>query len=113
MFGTLALAAAILFVVLALARLRGSAPAVIATGVPVAAALAALFAVLHWSAIADSRWLVGGVLLIAALALSLIKANRTLAIVALILGILGAALFGVAIASPARPALVLTPATTA
>lgn len=100
MFGTLALAAAILFVVLAVARLRGTRLKVLVAGVPLAAALAAVFALLHWSAVTDTRWMVGGVLLVAATGLSLGRGNRALAIVAIVCGVLGAALFAVATARP-------------
>ena len=108
MFATLALAAAVLFVVLAIARLRGTPLKVLAAGVPLAASLAAVFALLFWSASHDSRWLVGGVLMIGALGLSLGRPNRTLAIGAVILGLLGTALFGVATASPMRVPVVAT-----
>ena len=111
MFGTLALAAGVLFLVLAIARLRRSPLKVLAAGVPLAAALAAVFALLHWHGTGDTRWMVGAVLLAAALGLSLGRGNRTLAIVAVICGVLGTALFGIATAKPmAVPTSALTAA---
>lgn len=101
MTGTIAIVAAILFVVVALYRLAPAAPAQLRHLQLVLALVAGLAGIAHWHMILDSRWLVGGVLLVGAAVPGWIAGNRRgVAIAALVLGLLGAGLYGLAAANP-------------
>lgn len=99
MLGTLALAAAVVFVVLAVVRLRGSAPPSLGTAALVVALVAGGLALARWQGGTDSRWLVAAALMVGGGALTLAKGNRALAIGAIVCGGLGAALVALAMAT--------------
>lgn len=101
MTATIALIAALSFVAVALYRFGTAAPGVMRT-VQLALGLAAgLFGIAVWRASIDSRWLVGGILLLGAgLPGWLAGTRRKLKVTALVLGICGAALYGVATLHP-------------
>jgi len=102
MSATIALVAALLFVAVALYRLARSAPVALRHGQLVLALAAGLLGILTWRTTGDTRWLVGGVLLIGAAVPGWVAGKRRgVAIAALILGLLGTALYGVAAAKPA------------
>lgn len=100
MIQTIALVAAIGFALVALWRL-GPAP-MWAPKLQLALTLAAgLFGIAAWGVTQDSRWLVGGVLMFGGgLPAYLARGRTALIIVSLVCGLLGAALYGIATASP-------------
>ena len=101
MSAAIALIAAIAFVAVALYRLAAPGPAPVRHVQLALALVAGVFGIIWWRASGDTRWLVGGVLLIGAAVPGWVAGNRRgVAIAALILGVLGTALFGIATAKP-------------
>lgn len=101
MIGTIAIVAALAFVGSALYRLAPRAPRSVRTVALVSALAAGGLGLAHWSMIHDSRWLVGGLLLLGAAYPGYAAGNRrALAIAALACGVLGAGLYGIAASNP-------------
>ncbi|SOB79375.1 hypothetical protein SAMN06297144_0515 [Sphingomonas guangdongensis] len=108
MFGTLALFAALLFVASALFGLTRRPHASLPLAQLILALAASALGILHWRASGDTRWLVGGVLLLGAAVPSWAsRGRRAVLIAAIVCGLLGTALYGAASASPKKP---VTPA---
>jgi hypothetical protein len=100
MTGTIALAAAGLFVALALFRLSAGAPTLAGRLAMVATFVAALFGAARWQSGAGSRWIVGSLLLFLALPVTAFSArSRNLTLAAAGLGLVGAALYAIASAT--------------
>ncbi|URW75417.1 hypothetical protein M9980_12900 [Sphingomonas donggukensis] len=113
MLGIVALVAALIAVGTALYRLSAGAPPALRTVQLVAALVAGVLGILWWHGTGDSRWLVGGVLLIGAAVPGHVAGKRRgVAIAALILLVLGVALYGIAVTRPMAPQLVLSRAAT-
>ena len=101
MTGLVALALAIIWIVCAAWRLTPAAPRVLRTVQLILALVAGAAGLLHWSAVGDSRWLVGGILLIgSALPGWWASAPRSARIAALVVGLLGTGLYAIATANP-------------
>lgn len=106
MLSTLTLLLGLGFVVVALYRLSRAAPPPLKTAQLVLALAAGLAGIATYRLLGDSRWLVGGVLMIGAGVPGFLAGNRrTLAAVALICGMLGLALFGIATLKPMTAAV--------
>lgn len=100
MAGTLALVTAVIFAALCLYRALAPRPRPV-RGVQLAAAvLAWVFGILWWQTTGDTRWLVGGVLMLGGGAAGWAGARRGVLIAALVLGLLGLALFAIATHQP-------------
>ncbi len=101
MLPTIALLAALGFVAVALYRYSPKAPPRLRNGQLALALVAGLFGIAAFKAGGDSRWLVGGILMFgAAVPGHLAGGRRTLSTVALICGVLGLVLFGIATSRP-------------
>ncbi|MFD1787627.1 hypothetical protein ACFSC3_08590 [Sphingomonas floccifaciens] len=112
MLSTIALLAAIAFVGVAAYRFSPSAPPRLRNAQLALALAAGLFGIAAFKATGDSRWLVGGILMVGAGVPGFLAGNRrTLATVALICGVLGVVLFGIATARPMAAAAVSPAAT--
>lgn len=115
MLATIAIVAAGLFVAAALYRLSAPAPTGVRALLFVLGLIAALCAIVAWKELADSRWLVGGVLLFVGGAASYARGGRGLMVSALVTGLLGAGLMVIATAMPRHappvPAITLPPVT--
>ena len=97
--GLSALAVAILFTLLAAARLRVAADWVVAA-LMVSGLAGGLLAGVYWSGGADSRWLVGGILLVLGESAALLgRRFAALRIATLVLGVLATALLAIAAAT--------------
>jgi hypothetical protein len=100
MAGTLALVTAVIFAALCLYRALAPRPRPV-RGVQIAAALlAGVFGIAWWQATGDTRWLVGGVLMLGGGAAGWAGVRRGVLIAALVLGLLGLALFAIATNQP-------------
>jgi uncharacterized membrane protein YfcA len=98
MFGIIALAAAVVFVVLAVYRFVPSALPQVGPISFAAAVIGGLSGIAHWHDIGDTRWLVGAILMLVGVVLAMIGAgNRTLRFAGVVFGALGALLFVVAL----------------
>lgn len=110
MTATLALIAALAFAALSAYRLTPSAPArlgPVAMGLALAAGAMAIAA---WRGADDTRWLVAGLLLFFALPIAALAGpSRGLRIAAVVLGLLGCALMGMATANPKAPRILAAP----
>lgn len=104
MTGTITLIAALLFVAIALCRLLAApSPRLRHAGLGLALA-ATLFGFVTFRTSGDSRWLVGAILMIGAAVPGWVAGRRhALATVAMICGMLGTALFGIAAVRPMAP----------
>jgi hypothetical protein len=104
-FGTIALFAALLFVGSALYALSRAAPRSLRTAQLILALAAGVLGLVHWRVSGDTRWLVGGVLLLGAAVPSwAARGRRGVAIAVLVCALLGLALYGIASANPLKPA---------
>ena len=100
MIGTIALVAAAIFVALALYRLTPAASATVARLAMVLAFVAAVLGAAHWRGGADSRWIVGSLLIFLAFPITALSArSRGLRIAAVVVGVLGTALYAIAMAT--------------
>jgi hypothetical protein len=101
MIGTMAIVAALFCVGSALYRFAPVAPPSLRSVTLIAAVIAGVLGVIHWSTVHDSRWLVGAILLLGA-AWPGWKAGhrRGIAIVVLMLSVLGTGLYGIAASHP-------------
>ncbi len=101
MIGSFALVVALLFVGSAIYRFAPGAPPSLRRVTLGAAIVAGALGLAHWTSVQDSRWLVGAILLLGAAYPGWAAGNRrAVAIVALVLGLLGTALYGAATAYP-------------
>ncbi len=101
MIGSVAIIVALLFIGGAIYRFAPGAPPSLRRVTLVAALLAAGLGVAHWIVVQDSRWLVGAILLLGAAYPGWAARNRRgLAIAALVLGVLGTILYGIATMLP-------------
>ena len=111
MTATIALIAGIAFVALGLYRLSPGAPRRLGPVAMGLALAAGAMAVASWRGAGDTRWLVAGLLLFLALPIAtLASSSRSLRIAAVILGLLGTALMGMATISPRASATSAVPA---
>lgn len=99
MIGTAALVAAVIFGLASALRLSPTPPAALGIVALVAALAAGALGFAHWSAIGDTRWAVGGALLIVAAGVGFIGSGRVPKIAALVIGDLGLLLFAIALAT--------------
>ena len=106
MIGTIAIIAGLLFVGSALYSFAPGAPPSLRTVTLGAGVVAGLLGIASWGATHDTRWLVGGVLTFGgAVPAWAAGRRRAITIVAVILGLLGVALYGIATNRPMqRPA---------
>ncbi|MBM3927038.1 MAG: hypothetical protein FJ335_01045 [Sphingomonadales bacterium] len=107
MLPMLTLLLAIGFVGIALYRFSPSAPPRLKNAQLAAALASGLLGIATFKMLGDSRWLVGGILLFGAGVPGFLAGNRkTLRTVALICGLLGLALYGIATSRPMMPVVV-------
>jgi hypothetical protein len=104
MTATVALVAAVLFVLGALWRWSPAAPAKLSYGLLALGLAAGLLGIATWRAGGDSRWLVSGGLLVAAGVVAVLGRSRGITVAALVLALLGTALMGIATSKPKLPA---------
>ena len=101
MLGTIAIVAAVFCVGSAIYRFAPGAPSSLRRVTPIAALAAGVAGLAQWGMVHDSRWLVGAILLLGAAYPGWAAGNRrALTIVAMILGVLGGALYGIAASHP-------------
>lgn len=100
MIGTIAAVTGTGFVALAIYRAAATAPAIVARVAMVLAFLAAVLGAAHWQAGADSRWIVGSMLIFFAFPITALSArSQGLRIAAAVLGLLGTLLYVIATAT--------------
>lgn len=111
MLSTIALLASLAFIGVAAYRFSPAAPPRLRNAQLALALIAGVLGIVVFKAGGDSRWLVGGILLIGAGVPGYMAGNRrTLATVALICGVLGFALYGIATMRPMAPRVAVSPA---
>ena len=101
MIGSVAIIVALLFIGSAIYRFAPGAPPSLRRVTLLAGLGAGGLGIAHWVVVQDSRWLVGAILLLgAAYPASAARSRRALAIVAVVLGVVGTLLYGVATTLP-------------
>lgn len=111
MIGTVAIVAALFFVGSAIYRFAPGAPRSLRSVTLLSAIVAGVLGLVHWSIVHDSRWLVGAILLLGSAYPAWAAGNRrALAIAAVLLGLLGTGLYGIAAGRPMQRVAVSTAA---
>ena len=102
MLSIAAIALAVIFAAAASWRLLPRVPSIAGQIANAAALLGAVAALVEWTLIKDSRWLIGSIMLGIGLALNLFVTSRRARISAVVLGDLALALFAIAYATGYR-----------